>query len=73
MVMTNDQDNQLTIARVIPWDAGAWGVAIDLPNGEYAAYVVAGPRIVAEGECRLINGGNAAAFGPWAGQDLKGR
>jgi hypothetical protein len=71
--MTNDNDNPLTIARVIPWESGEWGVAIDLLSGERTAYAVAGSRIVAEGESRIINGGNAPAFGPWAGRDLKGR
>jgi hypothetical protein len=72
--MTNDNDNQpAPIARVVPWAPGEWGVAIDLPNGQHTAYVVAGSRIVAEGECRIINGGNAPAFGPWAGMNLIGK
>jgi hypothetical protein len=66
----SDNDNQVTIARVIPWESGEWGVAIDLPSGKRTAYAVAGSRIVAEGECCIINGGNAPAFGPWAGMDL---
>jgi hypothetical protein len=68
--MTNDNNNQPKIAHVIPWDSGKWGVAIDLPNGQHTAYAVAGSRIFAGGECLIIGGGNAPAFGPWAGMDL---
>jgi hypothetical protein len=68
----SDNDNQPKIARVVPWGSGEWGVAIDLPSGKRTAYAVAS-RNVAEGECHIINGGNAPAFGPWAGMNLIGK
>jgi len=47
-------------ARVISWQPGLWGVAVDYGNGEHAAYPVGETRAVAESEARLVEQGRAS-------------
>jgi hypothetical protein len=64
-------DNHAITAAVIPWEAGEWGVAIDLPYGKRITYSVGRSRMVAEIEGRRIAEGKPPVWGPWAGQDLE--
>ena len=60
-------DNQAIAATVVPWEAGEWGVAIDLPNGKRIAYTIGRSRTVTEIEQRRITEGKPPLWGPWAG------